>query len=283
MMNRLLSQNWFLARRGTLWVIAGVMFVVSAWGQLEYSGNTVLPGLGVVYAFFAAEYLGEMGTSGRLDGQIIHGSSRLQVYLADFLTVLFCFWIVLGATVAGELAAAALTGALSAYNPAGWLAATGGQMLNAAAYAGLLTLAGLLLVGRQPGRGTIVLIVSICLFAAVAVWGGIVASRLDEPESLSYYEIGEVYVDAAAPSDTEEYLAGPMLNPDFVQEPERGQLDSLVRILPVTQSLWLNGFAKSAPTQETAGPLIWTYVYALLTAAGSVAVGVLLFGRRELD
>lgn len=282
-MKQLLSQNWYVVRHSALlWLIVAVMFAFSAWSRLDSAGNVITPGLGIVYAFFAAEYFGDAGTSGRLDGRIIHGCPRARIFMADFLTILFCFWLVLAATLAGEVAAAALLQELSDYDILGWTAGTGGLMLNAAAYAGVFALAGLMLTGRRPGRGTVLLIVCLCLFAVFLVWGMNLYDALNQPEYVSYVEFG----DATFVSGVPEPDAGPGRtepNPYYVHEPERSRVEAMAQFLPVTQCLWLHDLNSIPVSAASVGVVSRLYLYALLLACGSCAAGLLLFRRRELD
>ena len=131
-MMRLLRQNWFVARRSTLlWLLCAVMFAASFWAKSCLDAALITPGLGFVYAFMAAVYLGDAGTSGRLNGQIIHGSTRTGIVTAGFLTLLVLALLILLATLAGGLAAAFLMENLDAYNPAGALLSAAGLIINA--------------------------------------------------------------------------------------------------------------------------------------------------------
>lgn len=290
-MSLLLRQNWYIARRSRLlWIISAAMLLISAASRLEESDQmSVAPGLGIAYAFFAASYLGEAGAAGRLEEQIISGAPRPQVYMASWLTVTGCSVLILLFTMAGSL----LTGflvqnagplAVTAEVPETqrefglWTVYTAGMILNAAGYAGLYVLAGLLIAGRGPHRGTWILIVCVCIFLVFILWGGSLSNELAEPETL-------VHVDRLPAMTANGFshvtaAARVMPNPSYVPEPHRSQVLALLRFLPPTQCTWLQDFLYGQPASD--GDIVQTYLSSVLLASGSCAAGTVLFCRRQL-
>lgn len=285
MMRRLLRQNWFVARHNVLlWIICAVTLTFAACSQAFLVGSKVTPGLGFVYAFYAAIYFGDAGTSGRLDAQLMHGASRPHVYLAQFLTLFFCCLLILAATVGGELAVISVSDELHQYVLPGILANAAGLVLNAAAYAGIFTLVGMALAGRRPGRGTLALIVSVCFVLAAAIWGSWIDSRLMEPENVAYVEMGDAAVDVYADpryAQTLPFKSAP--NPSYVHEPERSRLEALERFLPVTQCIWLANLNFAEPTAEGMRAALDTYLYSLILLLLASVSGILIFQCRQLD
>lgn len=284
-MARLLAQDWFVARRtGMLWLICAVMFAATAFSKAALDGSNMTPGLGFVYAFFAAVYLGDAGTSGRLDGQIIAGSSRLRVYVCALLVLLACFVLILLCTLGGELAGTALTGSLDSYVPDGYLVYAAGLVANAAAYAGIFTLIGMAVAGRRPGRGTVMLIVSICIVFGAAIWGSEIDSRLMQPEYTSHIEVGGEALDVyGTVSDTAGLPVQTVSNPAYVREPERSRLMTMEQFLPVSQAALLIDISCTGPTPENARTAGEISLYCVLLMLGTGAAGALLFRERELD
>ncbi|MBD5560340.1 MAG: hypothetical protein HDQ87_08320 [Clostridia bacterium] len=284
-MKSLLSQNWFVARSSVLlWLCCAAAFVITFFVIADNGDSQIIPGLGLVYAFFAAVYLGDAGTSGRLDGQVIHGSARFRIYLAHFITLFVCFLLILFCTLLGELAAYAVNGAFFDMSGPGLLLDTAGLLLNAAGYAAMYALIGLLTVGRRPGRGTVLLIVCVSLVLALAIWGSVIMDRLAQPEydmvirtgfntEIAWY--GDDYPDGVE--------AEKVPNPYYVAEPERSRLESLTRFIPVTQCIVLHSFLDMEPTADAAGIAGEIYLYSALLTAVCSAAGIALFQRRELD
>lgn len=283
MMTRLLRQDGYIARRSTLlWILCAAAFLICGMIRLDTDQELpVISGIGIVYAFIAADHCGSFGSSGRLDNQVIAGCPRPQIWLSSWLTLTFCCVLVLLFALGGDLAAGLLRNGV-AESLTGWLICALGLILNAAAFAALYTLFGLLIAGRQASRGTVLLIVLTCVYLVFAIWGSYVDSALSEPETVPVFNLPpgvEVYVD-----DMDSmYVAGEMPNPDYVAEPARSKLMSLSRFLPVTQSTWYISFLYDGITSENAGIILQTFAYGFLLAAGGVAGGLLLFQQRELD
>lgn len=285
-MLRLLHQNWYvLYRSWLLRTLCAAIFLLSFFVRANSdAGMYAVTGFGAVYAFLAAVYLGGAGSSGRLSGQVMGGSPRPLVFLAAWLTVMAAALLILLSAVVGN----GLGGLLNSDDPlrdGDWAAFLLGMTLNAAALNALYVLIGLLLTGRR-GRGTLILVICLSVFLALAWWDTAIESALSEAPYDSVYA-GDGW-------------GGPVIrlepNPDYVPEPERSRLAALARFLPATQGVYLldilygtladgasGGVAQAQPVSAPAVPLAQIYLGSTLLAAGSIAAGILLFQRRELD
>lgn len=286
-MRHLWRQNWFVAyRSGLLWLICAVMFAFSVAvrtaAPLDQLG--AVPGLGIVYAFFAASYLGDAGTSGRLDGQIICGKPRTWIFVSAWLTLLASFVLILLCTVAGDLVGGLISGSVEGY-AAGWLVFLAGMIFNAAAYAALFALIGMLIVGRRPGRGTATLIVCVVVFIAMMICVNSLQDALMEPEYYAavgseeetlWYEYPVLDISEYDPADLVE-------NHDYVPEPLRSTYWNVLRFMPLSQAVMLLDYPGISPDWEEMREALFLWLDALVLTLGAGALGALLFQRRELD
>lgn len=299
-MGSLLKQNAFLVRKNLLfWLILAVLFAGSAWAAADYySEFGMTPGLGIVYAFFCAVYLGDSGASGRLQHNVTTGFSRTSIYFANFLTLLLCCILMVSAAILGDLAGTAIAGRIAVYEPQRILLLFLSLCLNAAGYAGIFTLVCLLMTGRRSGRGTLMLIICCSVFIAVAIWGGNIDNALWEPEMLTYYDapitegIDADLIDVYYPDDPEESVLDGLVshqepNPAYISEPLRSRYETISEFLPVTQSLRMLQLLASSEEPEPLLPETYAAMYTLWGYAGILAIcasgaGVLLFRRRDL-
>lgn len=281
---RLLRQNFFVAvRTKLLWVICVLAFAVSAAVRFDFNRLGATPLLGVVYAFFAAVYLGDAGTSGRLDGQIIRGASRPQIYLAEWLTVTACCVLTLLFTLAGDLAAALITGS-TAGSFLGWLAYVAGMIINAAVYSALFTFICLLAAGRRPGRATIALIICAAVLIAMMIWLNELQNALMEPEFYLPQEMNGgfyIYQPIGDPSTANPSELIP--NESYVPEPTRTTYWEILRCMPLSQGIMLADLPDAQPVWEDVQLVLFVLIDGCILIAVLDALGILLFSRRELD
>lgn len=292
-MGSLLKQNWFIIRKNILlWLILIVLFLGSAWAAYDfYSELGMMPGLGIVYAFFAAVFIGDAGSGGRLQNNIISGFSRVSIYTAYFLVLLFCCVLMVAAAMLGDLAGAEAAGRPENYEPQRMILLFISLCINAAGYAGMFALTGLLLTGRRSGRGTIMLIICCCIFVVIGIWGGNIENALWEPEMVTYYDaqqdVGTDLTQISYPDETDP--EGPAAyqepNPAYIAEPLRSQYEAIAEFLPVTQSVYMLQLL-SGP--DTGWPDVYSRMYTLWCYAGILAVcttaaGILFFRRRDLN
>lgn len=282
---RLLQQNIFVARRSwLLWLSCGLLFVISAAARYDTDGRLgVTPALGIVYAFFAAVYLGEAGTSGRIDGQIIRGAPRAQIYFAAWLTVTGCFVLILLCTVSGDLIGSLAAGTLSG-SAVGWLIYIGAMILNAAAYAALYVFVCLLATGRGAGRPTIALIICAAVLIGMLIWVNGLQSALMEPEYYLPEAMGDdvvMYMPVDDPADLDP--ADLVQNPDYVPEPTRSAYWATLRFLPLAQAIMLPDIPDARPVWGDLEMAVLIMLDSCILAAACVALGTVLFARRELD
>ena len=293
-MGSLLKQNWFVARKNFLfWLILAVLFFGSGWAALSfYSELGMVPGLGIVYAFFAAVFIGDAGSSGRLQNEIVAGFSRTAVWFSCFLTLLFCFVLMAAAAMLGDLAGTAFAGRIEVYDPQLLGLIFLSLCLNAAGFAGMFTLICLLITGRRSGRGTVMLIVCCSVFIAIGIWGGNIENALWEPEMITSYDMSEVGIDADMIDVFYEDGENPsglvtrqVPNPAYVGEPLRSQYEAIEDFLPVTQAIRMlqvlrSGDGPMSPEAWHALYILWLDA-AILTACTAGAC-VVLFRRRDL-
>lgn len=284
-MGRLLHQNWFVAcRTKLLWILCALVLIISAAARTDTHSSAVnaAPAIGVAYAFFAAAYLGEGAASGRQDGQIITGASRLQIYLADWLTVTGCCVLILLFMLAGDLLGAVLFGSLEGTFMS-WLMYTLAMVCNACAWCALYVFVCVLIVGRKPGRSTTALIVCTVLLIAMMVWINVLENALMEPEFYTERDMGAVMmqmpVDDPDAVDPEELIP----NPNYVGEPQRSMYSTTLDFLPIAQPLLLSDLPEAPFDWETVWePLLIMLDCLVLTLAAGI-LGAALFSRRELD
>lgn len=290
-MAKLLRQNAFVARRSVLlWLLCIGMFAMSVMARAEYSNiMNIAPGLGFVYAFIAAVYLGDAGTSGRLDSQIIVGAPRFQIYLSSWLTLTGCCILILLASLAGDLAGTplALREGTADFEIWGWMVYVLSMILNAAAYAALFVFIGMLLTSRRAGRGTVTLIVCTVIVLAMAIGVQVLDNALREPK---YYIETPVagteasFMTAVDEADLAQYAPEDVIaNEDYIDEPQRTAYWNVLQAVPLSQAILMMDLPGSEPTSEVMQLIFPIWLYSGVLIVLTSALGMLLFQRRELD
>lgn len=294
-MSNLFAQNWFIAKRqALLWILVIFFFAAAALNTLEYGdGFSLTAGIGLALAAIAALFISDQGTSGRLAAEITGGFSRAQIWLSNFLLVLFLGLLLLLSAILGDLAASALKGSLGNISGSGFLLFLAGVILNTGSYAAIYTMILMCVAGRRIGRGLIGLLLCIAVFLCFAVWGAALTERLNEPEFLTYYEYrdGEseitVYgtdprIDAQIPDELRKHM---QRNSRYIHEPLRTQYGQTLQFLPLTQAFFLAEIAFIDPRNDAGigcrASTMW--LDAGMIIAGCTAAGLLLFRRRDLD
>ena len=304
-MSNLLALHWYIARRQVPFLLLLLFFFLgSIVNTLENGPDFSLTGgIGLALAALAAFFIGEQGSSGRLDSEIISGFSRTQIWLSNFLLLLFLGLLLLAAAIIGEFAAVALKYDFSPYSVSGFGLFLGGAILNTGAYAAVCTLITLCLAGRSSGRGVVALIVLVCIFLVFFIWGSALSDMLSEPEYYTYYGYAngdviaygtsasldmdalEAYARETGQDHPEEPQFCREYNPQYIDEPLRTQYTQILQFIPLTQIYMLSELAfsepENAPELFDAASTLW--LNAVIIIAGCTAAGILLFKRRNLD
>lgn len=201
----------------------------------------------VVSAVFCPLYTGSEYGGGAMRNKIIAGHGRGEIYLASLLTnilacVLFALSYAAAVTVLGVPAL-------------GWLRTEAGDVLR--------------LVG-----GSLLLIIAVC--AVFTMVGLLIQSRVVAPVVciLSMFLILAVTNEVQRTLDQPRFYADETPNPGYVDGKERERLEFICALSPAGQAIQ---YAK--PSAENAGE---KSLYSLGIAAAATAVGVFVFGRKDI-
>lgn len=213
---------------------------------------------GLLLAIFTGMFLGTEYSDGAIRNKVMVGHTRTGIYLASLLTCMTGSFLIVLAWLAGGLVGIPVFG-LWQMSPSALLGYLLIALLFSAALCGIFTLVGML---SSHKAATAVL--SILLFLGLLICASIVYNKLGEPETVS----GVIMTAGGI------QLGDPTPNPDYVGGTLRTVLQVILNILPTGQGILM-------ANTETAQP-VWQILSSLLLTLGTTALGILLFGRKDL-
>ena len=231
---------------------------VYRYGIDHYYFFYALP-LGMVCAVFTSLFLGTEYSDGAIRNKLIIGHTRIQVYLAGFLTCYAATLLMLASWLLSALVALPVLGAFR-MGTAGLTQYLLLSVLLAAAYCAIFTLVAMLAANKTTSA-----VFSMLLFLILLSCGSSVYNRLNEEEMTSNVIIT---------TDSGMQMGAPEPNPDYISGPKRTVYEWLLDLLPGGQATQLEALSVTHPVRM----LILSGFLTVFVTAG----GLYLFCRKDL-
>lgn len=274
-MSKLLSANFRrLVRDKKFWISAALIFVFilavmfSGYGvylrnypdgaPMEEQYYNIFPVMGLVYSIFITLFLGTDYSDGTIRNKLCVGHTRVNIYMANFVTAFFGALVFLLASLAAALVTIPFTAAWTM--GAGQIALyTLICVLYTAAFCGIFTLMAMLLTKKSTCA-----VAAIILFLLLIVSSSSAYNALCEPEITRMAEFTVNGLEVGEPTP----------NPDYVSGTMRVVLQGLVDFLPTGQCIQMANMELPHPVFS----MISSVIIAVLTSLA----GILAFRKKDL-
>jgi hypothetical protein len=216
------------------------------------------PGIGLFCAIFTSLFLGTEYGEGTMRNKITVGHTRVQIYLANFVTCFVAGLCFVAAWLVGGLVGAPFLGL--------WTAGAGLVIANmlvavflVAVWAGIFTIVAMLMTNKA-----IMAVVCLLLAIALLVVSSMFLNALLEPE----------FNNSVAISANATQMGEPVPNPYYVTGTTREVLQFLTESLPGGQSLLVAALQISRPLLSLSSSVI--------IAVATILIGLFAFRRKDL-
>lgn len=276
-MGKLLSANFSrLKRDKVFWIVAAVILIVALANILIsanseevmsesgfvvaledfYYGQTPL--MGIAFGLFMSLFLGTEYSDGTMRNKLIVGHTRIQVYLANFLTCFAAGVVFVAAWFLGGAPGFFLIGPME-MGASGYLL----YLLVAIGFTGAFS-ALFTMIGSLSANKAMTVIWSLIVLSGLTMAASGLNDRLSCPEMLG----GTAFIDG------EFVTVEPTPNPLYLSGAVRTVCAYLLDFLPTGQSLLMHNVDIQHPIRQFLFSLIFTGIV--------TAVGVAAFRRKDL-
>ena len=276
-MRNLLSANFSRLWKNKLFYFAlGCMLLLSIVGMFngcrqasmdamsEYTYHledfyfNLAPLVGLFSAVFIGLFLGTEYSDGTLRNKLIVGHTRLDIYLANFLTCTAASLLFVAAWLIGGLVGVPTLG-LWQMTPSKLFSYLAICLLFNTVFAAIFTLIGMLFSNKATGA-----VVSILFFLALLVGASMIYNALSEQEFIS----GVVITLEGM------HMGEPTLNPNYIRGVLRTVYETILNILPTGQAILMANLDITRPLFQMTASL---FLILLICACGA-----LLFSKKDL-
>lgn len=279
-MSRLLRANFMrLAKNKPFYICTalmafiGIYLPVTDYRKMITSGTAFSPDknfftfnvcMGVVAAFFISMFIGTEYSCGAMRNKIVTGQSRVKIYFANLITVYTALIIICAAYIVPYLCEGIpLLGNFRLYTAEQvcvMLVCIGFIVL---AYAVIFLTAAMLVQNKASSAVGCIMAAYFLLFGGVYVNSCLIQEEFTD----------NVYLDENGETVREMHKP----NPDYVDGTKRKVYEFINNVLPGNQS-----FSIMMWDGEDMSRIYKTEVYSSVLAAASMAVGIILFRKKDL-
>lgn len=278
-MTKLLSANFSrLMRDKILWIAAAVMLILSAYmiidngmtmKDFDDSNNiknlnsiyfNLLPMILFVYSVFISLFIGTEYSDGTIRNKIVVGHSRLNIYIANYITCFVGTMIILIAMLIGCSFGVPFFGYWQGGTKS-YLTAVLVSILITAVLTSILVFVSMLSTNKA-----MTVVISMVVSIALVLMASIIYNQLCEPE------FTRDFISLSADGSME--LGPEIKNPAYVSGIRRTLYEGILQIFPTGQSILL-------ANEELTNPLIHI-IYSIIFAVIVNICGVLAFRKKDL-
>ncbi len=218
----------------------------------------LLPFIGILAAVVISLLFGTEYSDGTMRNKIIVGSTRTSIYMATFVTSAIASTVVTLAWFAGGLVCHPLLGAFNT-TFIDLLLNVMTAILTCVALSAVFTFVSIACTNKAVGAVTAILLAFMLMIAGSLIYNGLAAPEM----------IGDMQITSNGLEFGEPYP-----NPEYIAEPIRSVLQSVLLILPTGQQILLANL-------ELANPWMCMGLSAIVTVVVT-AFGMILYRKKDL-